>query len=404
MTPVSCPAADAPLVQGLIGSVDCQVHGLAQAGYAALSAPGSPVSTLLTVLMTLYVGFMGYRLVLGRGTLRIGDATIAAVKLALVVALATNWALLETLAYDLLFKAPTEVGSLLLAQLDGGAAGRLDPFVRLQAAFDTLQDAAKHFATRAGARDAALQGGPGFAAFAANVGGLVMLLTSLGVVLACKVVLSVLLALAPIVAGLLLFETTRGLVEGWLKAMIALAVLPMIATLALSLELAMMAPALKALKALKDAQQFAELDMGPAITVLVLSLVFAAVLVATAIAVCVIAAGLRLPRERSVDREVPPVSMPDAPTASPLEPPSRAAHVAAAAVNLARREEQAAASAAAASSTVGPRRLVVVSDRTETAPASGSTTAPTAAAVPLGASYRRPASPRLAASGTRRDQ
>ncbi|PVM91954.1 type IV secretion system protein [Caulobacter endophyticus] len=402
MTPVACPSPDAALVQGLIGSVDCQVHGLAQAGYAALSAPGSPVSTLLTVLMTLYVAFMGYRLVLGRGALRIGDATIAAVKLALVVALATNWALLETLVYDLLFKAPAEVGALLLGQLDGGGTGKLDPYVRLQFAFDALQDAAQHFATRAGARDAALQGGPGFAAFAANVGGLVTLLTSLGVVLACKVVLSVLLALAPIVAGLLLFETTRGLVEGWLKAMIALSILPMIATLALSLELAMMAPSLKALAAMKDVQQFAELDMGPAITVLVLSLVFAVVLVAAAIAVCVIAAGLRLPRERQIGQDVSPVSASGGgSSAAPLEPPSRAAHVAAAAVSLARREEQAAS--AAASSPVGPRRLVVVSDRTQTASAAGSPPAQ-AAAVPLGASYRRPAAPRLAASGARRDQ
>jgi len=399
----ACPTADAPLVQGLIGSVDCQVHGLAQAGYAALSAPGSPVSTLLTVLMTLYVGFMGYRLVLGRGTLRIGDATIAAVKLALVVALATNWALLETLVYDLLFKPPTEVGALLLAQLDGGGTGKLDPFVRLQFAFDALQEAAQHFATRAGARDAALQGGPGFAAFGANVGGLVMLLTSLGVVLACKVVLSVLLALAPIVAGLLLFETTRGLVEGWLKAMIALSVLPMIATLALSLELAMMAPSLKALAAMKDVQQFAELDMGPAITVLVLSLVFAVVLVAAAIAVCVIAAGLRLPRERQIGQEASTVAMSGGgSTASPLEPPSRAAQVAAAAIAAARREEQA-ASAATSSSPAGPRRLVVVSDRGASGTAAPSN--PSAvAAVPLGASYRRPASPRRSAAGARRDQ
>lgn len=401
MTPASCPAADAPLVQGLIGSVDCQVHGFAQAGYAALSAPGSPVSPLLTVLMTLYVGFMGYRLVLGQGTLRIGDATIAAVKLALVVALATNWALLETLAYDLLFKAPTEVGALLLAQLDA-SPGKLDPYVRLQFAFDALQEAAQHFATRAGARDAALQGGPGFAAFAANLGGLVMLLTSLGVVLACKVLLSVLLALAPIVAGLLLFETTRGLVEGWLKAMIALAVLPMIATIALSLQLAMMAPSLKALAAMKDVQQFAELDIAPAVTVLVLSLVFAVVLVAAAVVVGVIAAGLRLPRERSLGQDAPTlVTTTGGSTAAPLEPPSRAAHVAAAAVSLARREEQAASAASA--SPIGPRRLVSVSDRRTVS--TGAAPSPAlAAAVPLGASYRRPASPRRTASGARRDQ
>jgi type IV secretion system protein VirB6 len=401
MTPASCPAADAPLVQGLIGSVDCQVHGLAQAGYAALSAPGSPVSTLLTVLMTLYVGFMGYRLVLGRGTLRIGDATIAAVKLALVVALATNWALLETLAYDLLFKAPTEVGALLLAQLDAGS-GKLDPYVRLQFAFDALQEAAQHFATRAGARDAALQGGPGFAAFAANLGGLVMLLTSLGVVLACKVLLSVLLALAPIIAGLLLFETTRGLVEGWLKAMIALAVLPMIATIALSLQLAMMAPSLKALAAMKDVQQFAELDIAPAVTVLVLSLVFAVVLVAAAVVAGVIAAGLRLPRERSLGQDAPAlVTTTGGSTAAPLEPPSRAAHVAAAAVSLARREEQAASAASA--SPIGPRRLVAVSDR-QTVSTGAAPSPALAAAMPLGASYRRPASPRRTASGAQRDQ
>ncbi|WP_146218028.1 type IV secretion system protein, partial [Caulobacter sp. D5] len=321
----ACPAADAALVQGLIGSVDCQVHGLAQAGYAALAAPGSPVSTLLTVLMTVYVAFMGYRLVLGRGSLRIGDATIAVVKMALVVALATNWALLETLAYDALFKAPAELGALLLGQLSG-EAGKADPYLRLQSAYDVLQQAAQHFASRAGARDTALQGGPGFAAFAANVGGLVMLLTSLGAVLACKVVLSILLGLAPLVAGLLLFDATRGLVEGWIKAMIALALLPMVATLGLALELAMMTPSLKALAAMKTAQQFAELDIGPAVTVLVLSLVFALVVTAAAIAVSVMAAGLRLPRERSRDQAASP-SIGAGQTAAPLEPPSRAANV-----------------------------------------------------------------------------
>ncbi len=402
MTPVACPAADAPLVQGLIGSVDCQVHGLAQAGYAALASPGSPVSMLLTVLMTVYVGFMGYRLVLGRGSLRIGDATIAVVKMALVVALATNWALLETLAYDALFRAPAELGGLLLGQL-GGEAGRVDPYVRLQSAYEVLQQASQYFVARAGTHDSALQGGPGFAAFAANVGGLVMLLTSLGAVLACKVVLSLLLALAPLVAGLLLFETTRGLVEGWLKAMIALALLPMIATVGLALELAMMTPSLKALGAMKTAQQFAELDITPAVTVLMLSLVFAVVLVAGAIAVSVMAAGLRLPREQSRDQAAP-ASLGAGQTAAPLEPPSRAAHVAAAATALARREEQAAAASSASSATIGPRRLTVVSDRSAPAP-SATPASPTAgAAVPLGASYRRPASPRLAASGARRDQ
>lgn len=394
----ACPSPDAPLVRGLIGAVDCQVHGLAEAGYAALAAPGSPVATLLTVLMTLYVAFVGYRLVLGRGTLRIGDATIAVVKLTLVVALATNWALVETLVYDTLFRAPAELGALLLGQMNGGAGG-VDPYARLQVAYDALQTAAAQFSSRAGGAESALQGGPGFAAFAANIGGLTLLLTSLGVVLACKVAASVLLALAPLVAGLLLFETTRGLVEGWLKAMIALALLPVVATVCLALELAMMAPSLQALAEMSRAQQFAELDIGPAVTVLVLSLVFAVVLAAGAVAVSVMAAGLRLPRSAGVDRETASPAVATGSNATPLEPPSRAAHVAAAAAAQTRREEQAAASAAA----IGPRRLTVVSDR-GAQPASAASSAQITPVVPLGASYRRPASPRLAASGARRDQ
>ena len=157
-------------------------------------------------------------------------------------------------------------------------------------------------------------------------------------------------------------------------------------------------PSLKALAAMKDVQQFAELDMGPAITVLVLSLVFAVVLVAAAIAVGVIAAGLRLPRERRLGQEaaIPAVS-PGGSTAAPLEPPSRAAHVAAAAIASARREEQ-----AATVTTIGPRRLVVVSDRA--APEASAPSNPSVvAAVPLGARYRRPASPRRSAARARSD-
>ena len=390
----ACTAAGAPLVQGLIGAVDCHVHGLAETGYTALAASGSPVATLLTALMTLYIAFVGYKLVLGKGGLRMGDITVSVIKLSLVVALATNWALVETVIYDTLFNAPTEVGGLLLGQLSGASAA--DPYAGLQSAFDALQKAADHFASRAGASDSVMQGGPGFAAFAVNGGGMVMLLSSLGVVLACKVVLSVLLAMTPLIAGLLLFETTKGLVEGWLKAMIALAALPMIATLALALELAMLAPSLKALATMREAQQFVPLDIGPAVTVLVLALVFAVVLVLAAIAVAVAAAGLRLPRAAPATRDGNDAASVSTAryAASEVEPRSRAAHIAAAAVAMERREGQSAASASPA----GPRRLALVADRGQTAEP-----ALTGAAVPLGASYRRPASPRPGASSVRRD-
>jgi type IV secretion system protein VirB6 len=135
------------------------------------------------------------------------------------VALATNWALFQTLVYDTLFKAPTELGGLLL----DGQRAPFDPYAGCR----SPSTACKRRPTLGQPRRSApppLQGGPGFAAFAVNTGGMIMLLSTLGVVLASKVVLAVLLALAPLIAGLLLFEATQGLVEGWLKAMIALAV------------------------------------------------------------------------------------------------------------------------------------------------------------------------------------
>lgn len=379
---------DAPMVQGLIGSVDCRVHELATTGYAALAGPGSPVALLLTGLMTLYVVFIGYRLMLGRGGLRVGDATMSVLKVGIVVALATNWPFFQTLVYDTLTKAPAEVGGLLLGQA-------AHPFLALQDAFDGLQKSATLMASRASVGAAATQGGPGFGAFAVNTGGMTLVLSTLGVLLASKVVLAILLALAPLIAGLLLFETTRGLVEGWLKAMIALALIPLTATLTLSLELAMLAPSLKALAEARSAQQFAAFNIGPAITVLVLTLVFALVMVLSVIALGVIAAGLRLPRGLVGAAWNDVAAAPEAPryTTSQVEPMSRAATVAAAAAALDRRDMP------SSSDPIGPRLLTIVADRGPTAQA-----AYAAPSAPLGQTYRRTPAPRRATSGARRDQ
>ena len=381
---------DAPMVTGLIGSVDCRVHDLSQTGYAALAGPGSPVGLLLTGLLTLYVVFVGYRLILGRGGLRVGDATLMVMKIGLVVALATNWGLFQTLVYDTLTKGPAEVGALLLG-------GSTDPFARLQDAFDGLQQSATLMASRASPGAAQMQGGPGFGAFAVNTGGMTLVLSTLGMLLASKVLLAILLALAPLVAGLTLFETTRGLVEGWLKAMIALALTPLVAVLTLSLELAMLAPSLRALAEARAGQQFAAFDLNPAVTVLVLTLVFALVMVLAVIALGVIAAGLRLPRGLAGSAWSDRNAAPEAPryAASQVEPMSRAATIAAAAVALERRE-----TTSTSSDPIGPRLLTIVADRG----AGVAQPAYAGPAAPLGQSYRRPPAPRRAASGARRDQ
>lgn len=380
---------DAPMVPGLISSVDCRVHDVAESGFAALAGPGSPVGLLLTGLLTLYVVFIGYRLILGRGGLRVGDAALSMLKIGLIVALATNWGLFQILVYDTLTKAPTELGGLLL---EGQA-----PFARLQDAFDGLQQSATLMASRASVGAAATQGGPGFGAFAVNTGGMTLILSTLGVLLGSKVVLAILLALAPLIVGLALFEATRGLVEGWLKAMIALALAPLIATLTLSLELAVLAPSLRALAEARAAQQFAAFDINPAVTVLVLTTVFALVMLLALIALGVIAAGLRLPRGLAGAAWSDQNAVPGASryATAQVEPMSRAATIAAAAVAMDRRQ-----TAALSADPIGPRMLTVVSDRAPTT----TSTVQAGPAAPLGQTYRRTPAPRRAVSSARRDQ
>ena len=55
------------LVTGLLADTDCQAFGLVERGYAALSAPGSEASTMITALMVIAVALFGYQLMLGRG-------------------------------------------------------------------------------------------------------------------------------------------------------------------------------------------------------------------------------------------------------------------------------------------------------------------------------------------------
>ncbi len=393
-----CPAPnpDIGLVHGLLGTVDCNISGLTREGYAALSGAGSPVMGVLTALLTIYVAFIGYRMLLGRAPLRVGDLTVSALKIGAVVMLATNWGAYQAVAYDTLFKGPEQLAALLLNTVQPeGSAFRGNPFDGLQLAFDEMQRSAGAFAARAGPQASVFLGGTGFGAFALNASSLLMLISSLGVILAAKIVLALLLGLAPLFAALLLFDATRGVLEGWLKAAIALAVAPMLATLLLALQLTLLEPTLVELARMRAEQRF---DLSAPMTVFILMLVFQGVLLAAAVAGVMIASGVRIGRKAAPAPAEANTAVAAAETtsAAAMVPPSRAAAIAAAASAIERRE-----SIRPVEAGMGAHdRRIAVGDRR----------APAAQAVaayrrePLGQSHRRSASPRRSAAGNRRDQ
>ena len=324
-------ASDEALVRSLTGAADCATQALAAGGYAALANPTGPVAAALTGLLTLYVAFMGYRLLLGRGTLEVSGVSVSAIKIGLVVVLAGNWAMYQQVVCATLFDAPEALARLLSASMQHpGAVLSSDTFVALQQTFDELARDVRSLSGHAGTASPLLGGMP-FATMALNADAYGLVFSSVGVLIAARIGLALLLALAPLVAGFLLFEATRGLVEGWLRTMIALALVSLMAMVLLSIELAMLEPLLVTLA---DERARDALTADSAMKASFVIAIFALLSLGAAIGSLLIARGLRLPRFES--RSAAPAY------AALSAPPARAAEAA-----LARVAQVAAAADAA---------------------------------------------------------
>ncbi len=364
------PGPQDPLVQALLATTDCHVQTLVRAGYGSLFEASGPYATVLTALLTVYVGLLGYRLLLGRSQLNVSDFALSAVKIGVVVALTTQWGSYQTVVYRFLFDAPRQIGDVLLHGLvSHGAAQGGDVFEGLQRAFDDLTAfapaqppgaaapaavpalaAAAPSATALGAGGASPVGGllskSGYDSLLLLFSAVVLLLSTLGVLLASKIVLGMLLALGPIFIAAFLFDSTRGVFEGWLRASLGFAFAPLAVTVLLGLVLSLLGPSLDAIETMRDTNTYIP---GVAFAVLVLVLVFAAVAVGLVIAAGVVAGGFKLPGARPALASGAGTAGPVVVAAAPAEL-GRAERVAAAATALDRRDARGASVAALAGS------------------------------------------------------
>ena len=400
--PAACIApVDAQLVEGLLFAVDCNVRVMTEAGYGALAQPNSPVALALTTLLTLYIGIMGFRLMIGRAPLGIGDVTMTVLKIAVVLTLATSWPAYQQLVFATLFLGPEQLAASVMAGVaQGGSAFGAEPFAGLQLAYDEMQRSAVFLSGRGLGNVSPFQGGTAFAAFALNTSSFMMLMGSLGAVLAAKIVLGLLLGLGPIFVAFLLFDSTRGLFEGWLRASIAFALAPLLAVLGLVVQLILIEPHVVRLAELRVEGL---VDLGPPNAIFLLTLISTGVSIALAIAVAGIAIGLKLPSgvaqqtaaaaaatAAAAGRQAPMLI--DARPAAQVEQQTRAATIAAAAAAMDRREGR-----AQLIETPGPQRTTITGQGRDGADAQASRPAP------FGQTYRRTAQPRAAQSNLRRD-
>ena len=270
--PVCGTDLPAGLVAGLIGTVDCYITEFAQGSYRDLVGPGTYFAAVFTALLTIYVALMGYQLLLGRAGLRATDLPLTAMKVGLILAFLTSWAAYQTIVYNLLFNGPQEIARVLLSQLDrlNGNSGT-DVFTGLEKTFYSLIDSAAVYGRQAGGNVNILQGGPALGAGMLWFSAVVMLLASVGLILASKILLGLLLAVGPLFIALFLFDATRGIFDGWLRTTIGFAIVPLATTVFSAAMLMMLSPFVARLAALARANRF---DMGVVVTITIVVAVF----------------------------------------------------------------------------------------------------------------------------------
>lgn len=383
---------------GVIGYLDCQAQTLGAQGYQALAAPGSSVSLLLTVMLTLLVAFVGYRMLFGTlPTVR--EGVLAFVKIGIVLAFATSWPAYQRVIYDVVLHEPASLAAEIggpagLPGSTGGLVGQLDAVDR---AFATLGvDGVGQPQGATDAREIAPPPFIGFDTFALGGSRVAFLAGVIGTFALLRIVAGLLLALGPLFIAFLLFEGTRGLFVGWMRALLWATLGALATSIVLGVELALLDPWLTDLLARRAADGSIA---GVPAQLLAVSVVFSLVLAAMLAVMGRIAMSWRLPVPWSVDLVRPQASHGAAlqPTPlvarAPIESRSRAAVIADAVSVMQRRDELGSGSAAP-----GPRRQAARPERSRDADR------PPARTTPLGHSFTRRVGTRVSASATTRDR
>lgn len=293
-----CPSnPNAGLVSGLVDAVDCHIRVLVHDAYRELVGPGTMFATALTAMLTIYIALLGYQILIGRGGLRVTDLPLTAVKIGLILAFLTSWAAYQTVFFNLLFEGPREILQTLLRPMARAGAGfDGDVYGGLERAYATLSAAAGVYGSQASPAANILQGGPMLGSGILWLSAVAMLLSTVGVILAAKIILAFLLAVGPIFIGLFLFEPTRGFFDGWLKSTIAFALAPLAVNVFGAAMLMMLNPFLLQLNGYAAERHF---DMGTIITIGLIVAVFTLVMAFAMRMGAGIASGFATPRARA---------------------------------------------------------------------------------------------------------
>jgi type IV secretion system protein VirB6 len=386
---MACPSVSTgkAFLSGALQHIDCQAQVIGSYGYGALSNPGSMVSLALTGLLTLFVAIYGLRLTLGH-PMDGRDLAGEFVRIAIVLTLATSWPAWRVIGYDMVIHGPQEVANVIghAANLPGSNG---DLSLRLQRVDDAIAALNQRGAGRPGVAN-----GDWFQLGFARVA---FLIGTLGPLALLRLTAGILLAIAPLIAGLMLFGVTRSIFVGWAKGLVTTFLAMMSLSVVLCVELALAEPWLRDVIRLRIAN---EQTLEAPIEILIMTLSFT--LISFGIIALVARIGFHpsasLPAIvlRSGDESGRAALVDGKPASAPRldQQPSRARDVAASVGDTINRQERIARRiGGAGQSGAGSLAAAAASSgRTEIGPAPDA----------LGSTYRR-TSLRVSSAGVRRD-
>jgi type IV secretion system protein VirB6 len=224
-----------------LSHLDCQAQTLGSFGFQSLSLPGSPAAVVLSGLLTLFIALYGMRL-LFRADHERSDLVNAALKIGIVLTIAASWPAWRIVAYDTVLHGPAEIAaSIMPSTLPDPRADfpqrlqTIDTGIAALTAAGTGRQTGR--VTDAGFRPIALQDEAGF-----GWSRSIYLASTIGSLATFRIAGGLLLALAPLLAGLMLFDATRGLFAGWLRGLALVALGSLGLTVLLSVQAAIMEP------------------------------------------------------------------------------------------------------------------------------------------------------------------
>lgn len=221
-------------VSAALTAVDCIASGVSEQAFNRLFGSEGQLAFALTLLLGLYVAFFGISLMLGRANLSVRALLPKMMTLGLILTFATSFVAFSTIFYNIFIGGPDQIAGILTGT-DGSATATFAQ--KLDVVFLAIQEASGD------TKDISAFSPPGMM----WLGAMLLLLGTVGLLVTARIALALLLAVGPIFVVMALFEGTRGLFTGWLKALVMLALAPLFAVLGGSIVLELAVPILGAL-------------------------------------------------------------------------------------------------------------------------------------------------------------